>query len=1248
MVTMEEPLLQGDSGEARAASVHSSSHSIEGSAGGHNDALAADDLAELTRTRDVSLLRAMGGTAGVFAVIDQAVAREVGDDMGSSGSADGARRRLFGRNDLSPTTVSCGFFRLWVGCLIDDQMIVLFASGFIALALGLIQCVPISVDIPRGDVHLRRCPTGPPLWASHEPVPLPSPARHQRCGAEAIGILLLGALLAGARAAGEWWRQRKLLEMLGVCRTAVKATVTRAGQTARVLFEELLVGDMVVIGVGDIVPADGVLLTSRGLTVDESAESSGEEEESQPRAKNADSPFLLAGSVVLEGEGRFLVTSVGQYSHWETMTTLSLGSKLAKLVRDPVPLRRPLDRVARLTIRCGQWAVAAILLLRTIFLYTHLQSDSCFDGAVEKCAYGKAGLNNRTLCVEQGYRWQRHVDAPSALEVWPFTEAVMNTTAFLMLLVPHGLNIVLSALTASSLSAARRQSVLLQSLRALDMLGRVTSMCVNKSGLLSPGPKILAMAHICGAAWPEYTEEVDSSQASTGNSHSPGQGPDGWLSGQGSLGPSIHQSVPWVTRLHRDVVDILCEGFVFNSRACLHTARTRGPDSGIAPTQDDYTIDAAVHAALAVLGCDTNSVFRTRQQAVLRQWPFAKATQRASVLLSNEDGSGRFYASGAAQGILDRCSSLLLADGSTIALSDTQRVALNHVVSSLPHISLNGIALAFRRIPNAHTLGLSSQSAAQAAGTDPLDLASWLCNLEECEKLLAADMVFVGILAFKNQLAADVPRVARVCEAIGVTVRVVTGEALESGKSAALACGLLPDGAVALTGAEWNRLTAEEQSEVAPAVRLLAEASPADKAALMRCLRASDEIVGACIDCLDDEPVRQEAHVSVCAAHQAQQAVLQQADVVCLDDNFSSLLAAVVRGRRYRSSVEAYVELRVTFSIVVSVLCVVGAAGGIYVVLPEQMLVLKVVVDVVAVLALAPNTSSLTVDLLRMGSKSHSSIEPFADDGLNSRTLVSRRLAWSILALAALESGMLAALLFTGPDWVTDCTDLAAQSGAMVAGVAEGGSPQCYAVLANGQSARNGWREEEQHYLYSLIFNAFVLCQIAHLVAVGVVRGGRGLAAVRSLQDTQVQWLPLRSCDQSTQLDSNPKREFTQARLLPMATVAAYGLSLVVVLVAGAQAGGGSRVPSPWRSVPIDAAGWCVCAAMACVTFGACVVLRLIFGDARVSVPRREAHMVDSSGQQQDLADVLQQRTRVSGDASHLCRPCSPHPYDSL
>ena len=127
-------------------------------------------------------------------------------------------------------------------------------------------------------------------------------------------------------------------------------------------------------------------------------------------------------------------------------------------------------------------------------------------------------------------------------------------------------------------------------------------------------------------------------------------------------------------------------------------------------------------------------------------------------------------------------------------------------------------------------------------------------------------MVFVGILAFKNQLAADVPRVAKVCEAIGVTVRVVTGEALESGKSAALACGLLPDGAVALTGAEWNRLTAEEQSEVAPAVRLLAEASPADKAALMRCLRSSDEIVGACIDCLDDEPVRQEAHVSVCAA----------------------------------------------------------------------------------------------------------------------------------------------------------------------------------------------------------------------------------------------------------------------------------------------------------------------------------------------------------------------------------------------
>jgi magnesium-transporting ATPase (P-type) len=214
------------------------------------------------------------------------------------------------------------------------------------------------------------------------------------------------------------------------------------------------------------------------------------------------------------------------------------------------------------------------------------------------------------------------------------------------------------------------------------------------------------------------------------------------------------------------------------------------------------------------------------------QWPFSKATKRSGALLSNDNGTGSFYASGAAKSILDRCAHLLLPDGKVIEMSGTQftcftgtkvpiltqiyahiagqRMALNHVLFNLSNISLNGVALAYRLISKPHVFGLNCSQSLCADAEGP-QLDSWLGNLEEHQQLLATDMVFVGLLAFKNELGQDVPRAAALSKEVGVKMRIVTGEAMEAGKAAALACGLLPDGAIALNSSEWNAMTQGEQ-----------------------------------------------------------------------------------------------------------------------------------------------------------------------------------------------------------------------------------------------------------------------------------------------------------------------------------------------------------------------------------------------------------------------------------------------------
>jgi magnesium-transporting ATPase (P-type) len=227
--------------------------------------------------------------------------------------------------------------------------------------------------------------------------------------------------------------------------------------------------------------------------------------------------------------------------------------------------------------------------------------------------------------------------------------------------------------------------------------------------------------------------------------------------------------------------------------------------------------------------------------------------------------------------------------------------------------------------------------------------------------------------------------------------------------------------------------------------------------------------VGACADCFEDEPVREAAHVIFSTFNQGQQLSRQDADVLCLDDAFPTLIAAVLRGRRFRSNINAYVEFRVTFSIVLAFLSLLGAAGGMYILRPVQMLWLKVVVDIVAVMALAPVKSSWTPNAPRVSNADLSSIEPVFDS--SSSSLVTAHMAVRIFVQAVLQSCMMTAIILHGRYWVTDCTALDAHD-------------KCFAILANGLSAKNGWREGDQHYLYSLVFNALMLCQIGHLVGV--------------------------------------------------------------------------------------------------------------------------------------------------------------------
>jgi len=238
--------------------------------------------------------------------------------------------------------------------------------------------------------------------------------------------LFLGILVANV-AIGTFQevRAKRALDKLAALVVA-KATVVRDGASRQVPLEEVVVGDLVRIGSGDQVPADGELVRADGLALDES-DLTGESEPVVRRIGDE----VFSGTFALEGEGDFEATAVGAESHAAQLT------ETARAFRHPrSPLEKAMDRL--LIIMVGTMAPLGIGLGVSLALRNVSQAD-----------------------------------------------AVETLTAGIVNIVPEGLILLVSLTAAVTAAKMARHGILAQQLNAIESLASVSVMCTDKTGTLT-------------------------------------------------------------------------------------------------------------------------------------------------------------------------------------------------------------------------------------------------------------------------------------------------------------------------------------------------------------------------------------------------------------------------------------------------------------------------------------------------------------------------------------------------------------------------------------------------------------------------------------------------------------------------------------------------------------------------------------------------------------------------------------------
>ncbi|MEI8232534.1 MAG: cation-translocating P-type ATPase [bacterium] len=156
---------------------------------------------------------------------------------------------------------------------------------------------------------------------------------------------------------------------------------------------------------------------------------------------------------------------------------------------------------------------------------------------------------------------------------------------------------------------------------------------------------------------------------------------------------------------------------------------------------------------------------------------------------------------------------------------------------------------------------------------------------------------FLGLIGFVDPLRSSVPASMQECHKAGIRVIMITGDYPGTATSIATQAGILhPDKFI--TGAELETLSIADISKLIKDVNIFARVIPEQKLKIVEALKLRGEIVAMTGDGINDAPALKSAHIGIAMGEKGTDVARESADLILLDDNFSSIVAAIKMGRR--------------------------------------------------------------------------------------------------------------------------------------------------------------------------------------------------------------------------------------------------------------------------------------------------------------------------------------------------------------
>lgn len=732
------------------------------------------------------------------------------------------RKRIFADNQLPEKKAKSIFQLAWMAYN-DKVLLLLTAAAVISLALGIYQ----SVTAKDGEARVQ--------WV------------------EGVAIMAAIIIVVVVGAANDWQKERQFVK-LNKKKDDRDVKVIRSGKSMELSIHDILVGDVMHLEPGDMIPVDGIFIDGHNVKCDESS-ATGESDllrkypgddvyraiEAKEDVTKMD-PFIVSGAKVTEGIGTFLVTSVGVNS--------SYGKMMMALREDAqtTPLQSKLNVLAEYIAKLG---LAAGLLLFVVVLIKFL-----------------AGLpHNKGTPSDKGQQ---------------FLQIFIVAVTVVVVAVPEGLPLAVTLALAFATTRMLKDNNLVRLLRACETMGNATTVCSDKTGTLTQNAMTVVAGTLgtaCRFGDKKNAEVAGRETSAKGKQVASDDDTDDV------------STTEFISMLNQDVRSLLRQSIAINSTAF------EGEQDG-----KQTFIGSKTETALLSFAQDYLAIGPVREERsnanIVQLLPFDSGRKCMASVVKLNDHKFRMYVKGASEILLAKCNRIIRDP--TNEVSDTHITydnidALKNVITNYASRSLRTIGLLYRDFEEWPPKGVPTQA------DDP--------KLAVFDKVFQ-DMVFLAIVGIQDPLREGVTAAVRTCQDAGVYVRMVTGDNILTAKAIASECGIYTPGGVVMEGPEFRRLGRTQMDQIIPKLQVLARSSPEDKRILVKRLKELGETVAVTGDGTNDAPALKTADVGFSMGIAGTEVAKEASAIVLMDDNFASIVKAIMWGRAVNDSVKKFLQVR--------------------------------------------------------------------------------------------------------------------------------------------------------------------------------------------------------------------------------------------------------------------------------------------------------------------------------------------------